>query len=114
MEKKEFVYKAFISYTARDTQFVNKLEEWLIHLSKHADADQKYKFFRDRSYSNVGENVEEGLKQKLNESEWLILVCSPFINDYKDTEIIPQAARSFVLTANLHMHIQQIINTFML
>lgn len=86
MEKKEFVYKAFISYTARDTQFVNKLEEWLIHLSEHADADQKYKFFRDRSYSDVGESVEEGLKQKLNESEWLILVCSPFISDYKDTE----------------------------
>lgn len=86
MEKKEFVYKAFISYTARDTQFVNKLEEWLIHLSEHADTDQRYKFFRDRSYSDVGESVEEGLKQKLNESEWLILVCSPYINDYKDTE----------------------------
>lgn len=86
MGKKEFVYKAFISYTARDTQFVNKLEEWLIHLSEHADADRKYKFFRDRSYSDVGESVEEGLKQKLNESEWLILVCSPYINDYKDTE----------------------------
>lgn len=86
MEKKKFVYKAFISYTARDTQFVNKLEEWLIHLSEHADTDQKYKFFRDRSYSDVGESVEEGLKQKLNESEWLILVCSPYINDYKDTE----------------------------
>lgn len=86
MEKTEFVYKAFISYTARDTQFVNKLEEWLILLSKHADADQKYKFFRDSSYSEVGENVEEGLKQKLNESEWLILVCSPYINEYKDTE----------------------------
>lgn len=86
MEKKEFVYKAFISYTARDTQFVNKLEKWLIHLSEHADTDQRYKFFRDRSYSDVGESVEEGLKQKLNESEWLILVCSPYINDYKDTE----------------------------
>lgn len=86
MEKKEFVYKAFISYTARDTQFVNKLEEWLIHLSEHVDTDQKHKFFRDRSYSEVGESVEEGLKQKLSESEWLILVCSPYINDYKDTE----------------------------
>lgn len=30
MEKTKFVYKAFISYTAHDTQFVNKLEEWLI------------------------------------------------------------------------------------
>lgn len=86
MEKTEFVYKAFISYTGRDTQFVNKLEEWLIRLSEHADAEQKYKFFRDSSYSEVGESVEEGLKQKLNESEWLILVCSPYINDYKDTE----------------------------
>lgn len=86
MKKTNFIYKAFISYTARDTQFVNKLEEWLIRLSEHADADQKYKFFRDRSYSEAGENVEESLKQKLNESEWLILVCSPYINDYKDTE----------------------------
>lgn len=86
MGKPEFVYKAFISYTARDTQFVNKLEEWLIHLSEHADADKKYKFFRDRSYSEAGECVEEGLKQKLNESEWLILVCSPYINGYKNTE----------------------------
>lgn len=86
MKKTEFVYKAFISYTARDTQFVNKLEEWLIHLSEHADADQEYKFFRDSSYSNVGESVEESLKQRLNESEWLILVCSPYINDYKETE----------------------------
>lgn len=86
MEKTEFVYKAFISYTARDTQFVNKLEEWLIRLSEHADADRKYKFFRDSSYSNVGESVEESLKQRLKESEWLILVCSPYINDYKETE----------------------------
>lgn len=86
MEKMDFVYKAFISYTARDTQFVNKLEEWLIQLSEHSDAEQKYKFFRDRSYSEAGENVEESLKLKLKESEWLILVCSPYINDYKDTE----------------------------
>ena len=86
MEKTKFVYKAFISYTARDTQFVNKLEEWLIHLSENADADQKYKFFRDSSYSEAGESVEESLKQKLKESEWLILVCSPYINDDKETE----------------------------
>lgn len=86
MEKTEFVYKAFISYTARDTQFVNKLEKWLIQMSEHVDADQKYKFFRDSSYSEVGENVEESLKQKLKESEWLVLVCSPYINNYKETE----------------------------
>lgn len=86
MKKTKFVYKAFISYTARDTQFVNKLEESLIHLSEYVDADQKYKFFRDSSYSNVGESVEESLMQRLKESEWLILVCSPYINNYKETE----------------------------
>lgn len=86
MEKTKFIYKAFISYTAHDTQFVNELEEWLIQLSEYADADQKYKFFRDSSYSEAGENVEEGLIQRLKESEWLILVCSPYINDYKDAE----------------------------
>lgn len=86
MEKTEFVYKAFISYTARDAQFVRQLEEWLIHLSEYTDPEQKYKFFRDRHYSEAGEHVEEGLKKNLNESEWLILVCSPYINDYKDTE----------------------------
>ena len=86
MEKTEFVFKAFISYTARDTQFVDKLEKWLVHLSEHADPDQNFKFFRDSSYSEAGEIVEESLKQRLNESEWLILVCSPYINNYKETE----------------------------
>lgn len=86
MEKTAFVYKAFISYTSRDTQFVNKLEKWLIQLSEHIDAGQDYKFFRDSSYSEAGENVEESLKQNLKKSEWLILVCSPYLNDYKETE----------------------------
>lgn len=86
MEKTEFVFKAFISYTARDTQFVDKLEKWLVHLSEHADPEQNFKFFRDSSYSEAGEIVEESLKQRLNESEWLILVCSPYINNYKETE----------------------------
>ncbi len=85
MERK-FTYKAFISYTARDSQFVNKLEEWLIKISNDTDPAQKYKFFRDSSYAEVGENVEEELKRKLGESEWLILVCSPFVNECKTGE----------------------------
>ena len=33
-----------------------------------------------------GERVEDGLQQRPEEAEWLILVCSPYINDYKETE----------------------------
>ncbi len=86
MEETKFVYKAFISYTARDSQFVSELQKWLFHLAEYTDAEQKYKFFRDSSYSEVGENVEENLKQNLMNSEWLIVVCSPYVNEYKETE----------------------------
>lgn len=50
MEKTEFVHKSFISYTARDAQFVRQLEEWLIHLSEYTDPEQKYKFFREGGF----------------------------------------------------------------
>lgn len=79
-------YKAFISYTSQDSLFVDKLEEWLIDLSTHIDPTQNYKFFRDRTHSDAGENVEEGLKQRLEEAEWLILVCSPSVNVCKEGE----------------------------
>lgn len=91
MQNPEFSYKAFISYTSRDSEFVDQLEEWLIHLSEQTNAEQAdmrqtFKFFRDSSYSDAGENVEEALKQKLRQSEWLILVCSPHINAYQSSE----------------------------
>lgn len=81
-----YSYKAFISYTSRDSLFVDKLEEWLIDLAAHIDPVKNYKFFRDRTHSDAGENVEEGLKQSLEESEWLILVCSPSVNVCKEGE----------------------------
>ena len=67
MQNPEFSYKAFISYTSRDSEFVDQLEEWLIHLSEQTNAEQAdmrqtFKFFRDSSYSDAGENVEEALK----------------------------------------------------
>lgn len=83
MEHNHYKYKAFISYTAHDTQFVNQLEKWLIDLAAQMDAEKNYLFFRDRSYSDAGENVADGLKQRLEQAEWLILVCSPFVNDYE-------------------------------
>ena len=81
-----YSYKAFISYTSRDSLFVDKLEEWLIDLAAHIDPVKNYKFFRDRTHSDAGEDVEEGLKQSLEESEWLILVCSPSVNVCKEGE----------------------------
>lgn len=83
MGNKTFTYKAFISYTSRDIRFAEKLEMWLIDISNHMDPEKKYLFFRDSSYADAGEYVEEKLKQALEESEWLILICSPFVNDYK-------------------------------
>lgn len=86
MEKPKFVYKAFISYTARDSQFVDQLETWLYRLAEYLDPEQAYMFFRDTDYSEAGENVEETLKQHLKESEWLIPVCSPYINECSGSE----------------------------
>lgn len=86
MEKPEFIYKAFISYTARDSQFADQLETWLYRLAAYLDPEQAYAFFRDTDYSEAGENVEEKLKQHLEESEWLIPVCSPYVNEYSDSE----------------------------
>lgn len=81
-----YKYKAFISYTSGDETFVNELEKWLVDLSNQISPEQSYKFFRDRTHSNIGENVETSIQEYLKESEWLILVCSPNVNSYKDGE----------------------------
>lgn len=73
------MYKAFISYTLEDKKCAQRLERELLML---ADSDKLYdlKIFRDNTYSKIGENVEDGLKKSLEQSEWLIVICSPDVN----------------------------------
>ena len=72
------MYKAFISYTLEDKECAERLERDLLMLA-HSEGLDTFKIFRDSTYSKVGENVQEGLKKNLEESEWLIVICSPYV-----------------------------------
>jgi len=84
MNKNSFEYKAFISYQREDEWFAkwlfNKLEKFSIPASlniKNSENNKLGKFFRDTEELSTGPSLSEELKKPLDNSEFLIIICSP-------------------------------------
>ena len=86
MEKKqegEYKYKAFISYSSKDSKVVKKLSRKLTDYTLPKPICKKYGvekklgeiFFYENGLS--GNEIKKTLRRKLTESEYLIVVCSP-------------------------------------
>jgi hypothetical protein len=106
-------YCAFISYTQLDRAFAkdiqSKLEAYVVprairldRLGVELDRKPLKPVFRDQDELVPGENLPERLRNALNESEYLIVICSPNAvrSEWVDKEIlnfIQLRARSKVL-----------------
>lgn len=79
-------YRAFISYSRRDSEFVDDLYKRLTRYraprslqgkdAKFGPPPKSLRVFLDRMSIEAGGTVPEGIKQKLRDSAFLIVVCS--------------------------------------
>ena len=87
MEKSgTFKYYAFISYSHKDKKTAKKLQVWLEHyhipskiVESHPDLPKKLSpvFIDESDLVARDGSLTESLKSYLNESNYLILICSP-------------------------------------
>ena len=78
------MYKAFISYSHRDSQWATwlhrQLERYRLprHIAQSLEQPSKIgKIFRDRDELSSGHNLADHIQNALKDSENLIVVCSP-------------------------------------
>jgi len=104
-----YKYFAFISYRHTDIKEAKRLQGLIERYSlpvtlqrQRPDAPKRFKVFRDTDELTSGELNEE-LRKKLNQSKWLVVICSPdsaqskyvgkeiayFRSKGRDKEIIP-------------------------
>lgn len=90
-----YKYFAFISYRHTDIKEAKRLQRMLEHYSlptalqkTKPDAPKRFHVFRDTDELTSGELTEE-LHKKLDESKWLVVICSPSSaqSDYVGQEI---------------------------
>lgn len=99
MEKEDFKYFAFISYSHKDKKTAKKLQTWLEHyhlpskvIESHPDLPKKVSpvFIDEADLVARDGSLSESLKGYLNESQYLVLICSPssakspYVNDEVD------------------------------
>ena len=86
VEEKAFKYYAFISYSHNDKKTAKKLQVWLEHshlpskvIESHPDLPKKLSpvFIDEADLVARDGSLTESLKGYLNESQYLILICSP-------------------------------------
>ena len=75
-----FRYKAFISYrhTERDKKIAGKLQKKLESYKppKGIASEEKWKIFRDETELSSNANLSTKIKEALDTSEYLIVICS--------------------------------------
>ena len=99
VEEKAFKYYAFISYSHKDKKTAKKLQVWLEHfhlpskvIESHPELPKKLSpvFIDELNLVARDGSLSESLKGYLNESQYLILICSPssakspYVNDEVD------------------------------
>jgi WD40 repeat protein len=74
-------YKGFISYSSKDAEIAEKLQRYLEYPEMLGIKEKIGAFFRDRSDLAAGDVLDDAIKVNLEESEWLIIVCSPNVTN---------------------------------
>lgn len=87
----EFNYRAFISYSRADTEFVDDFYKRLTRFrtpgslqeagGSYGMLPRSFRVFLDRMSIEAGGTVPDGIKRKLQESAFLIVVCSGAARD---------------------------------
>lgn len=75
-----FQYNVFLSYSSKDRAIAEKLSRRIrsyIPPVKTGLGKKKLSVFRDEERLTASGNLAEALKEKLNNSEFLVLICSP-------------------------------------
>ena len=75
----------FISYNHKDTkeadELVRRLDKYLLPVSihkKHPDKERKIRrIFRDKDSMGAGGNLPDVIKNELDDSRYLVVICSP-------------------------------------
>ncbi len=95
MDSSSHTYNAFISYSRRDERSAKNIESFLegykIPKSFRSGTNSGFKIFRDVYDIEMGE-LSDQIKRGLDESEFLIVLCSP--NSYK-SEYVSKEIRIF-------------------
>ena len=80
MEKGTWEYKAFISYrhNSFDRKVAVKLQKMLetFHVPKKFSGEKQWKVFRDETELPTSDDLSQGIKEALEKSEFLIVICS--------------------------------------
>lgn len=80
MEKGTWEYKAFISYrhNSFDRKVAVKLQKMLetFHILKKFSGEKQWKVFRDETELPTSDDLSQGIKEALEKSEFLIVICS--------------------------------------
>lgn len=80
MEKGTWEYKAFISYrhNSFDRKVAVKLQKMLetFHIPKKFSGEKQWKVFRDETELPTSDDLSQGIKEALEKSEFLIVICS--------------------------------------
>ncbi len=94
-----FKYKAFISYSHKDERWAKRLHRRLETYKLPADVSERFKYrrplssvFRDREELSVGSDLSAVIVDALNQSETLIVICSP---DSAQSKWVNQEIRHF-------------------
>lgn len=108
MDKKK--YFVFISYSSKDNEDDNKWAEWLRHELDHwhlpatypknkpkPDRDNLREVFRDRDGFSAGKDWWEQAKEKLDQSQNLIVICSP---NSKNSPAVNKEVKYFINNLN--------------
>ena len=86
--EKEYFYDAFISYRhlPDDMKIAERLQRLLERLKKRGAVNGKsrpLRVFRDQSELPVSENLSKDIEYALQNSDYLIIICSPQLKDSK-------------------------------
>ncbi len=80
MEKGTWEYKAFISYrhNSFDRKVAVKLQKMLetFHILKKFSGEKQWKVFRDETELPTSDDLSQGIREALEKSEFLIVICS--------------------------------------
>lgn len=92
-------YNAFISYSHVDRDCAERLERELNILAM-SKGIERFRIFRDMTYSELNEDVADGLIKNLEQSEWLIVICSPAVSVYKENNWVDFECNYFINELN--------------
>lgn len=97
-------YKGFISYNRRDVLIAEKLQRYLEQPELLGITEPLGAFFRDQTELAANDVLQDSIMGALDDSEWLIVVCSPQATDHSDRNWVERECSYFINGLNRGEH----------